>query len=111
MSLQYGELQPTNGGDRLASLGHPIIFQRVSRLGSVRHCSSGSQPNFAALNRGRQLYLAGRPSRLALAHSSANLEWSEMCCTRLARNAGPKKSPKFAIWASSNNFVGPYLRN
>jgi len=31
-------------------------------------CSSGHQPNFAALNRGRHLYSAGRPSRWALAH-------------------------------------------
>jgi len=39
------------------------------RLGSVTawHSSSGHQPNFAALNRGRHLYLAGRPSRWALA--------------------------------------------
>jgi len=45
-------------------------FQRVSRLGSVtaRHSSSGRQLNFAALNRGRHLYSAGRPSRWALAH-------------------------------------------
>ena len=36
-----------------------------------RYCtasSSARQPNFAALNRGRQLCLAGRPSRWALAH-------------------------------------------
>jgi len=41
-----------------------------SNIGSVtaRHSSSGRQPNFAALNRGRQLYSAGRPSRLALIH-------------------------------------------
>jgi len=54
----------------LASLGHPCKFPWLSRLGSVtaRHSSSGSQPNFAALNRGRHLYLAGRPSRWALAH-------------------------------------------
>ena len=58
---------------RLAGLGHPIIFQRVSRLGSVtaRQSSSGRQPNFAALNRGRHLYSAGRPSRWALAHVSS----------------------------------------
>jgi len=31
-------------------------------------CSSGCQPNFAALNGGRHLYSAGRPSRWALAH-------------------------------------------
>jgi len=30
--------------------------------------SSRRQPNFAALNRGRHLYSAGRPSRLALVH-------------------------------------------
>ena len=56
--------------DLLASLGHPCKFQRLSSLGSVtaRHSSSGRQPNFAALNRGRHLYLAGRPSRWALAY-------------------------------------------
>ena len=34
-----------------------LQFQRVSRLGSVTawHSSSGRQPNFAALNRGRHL--------------------------------------------------------
>jgi len=33
---------------------HPCKFQRVSRLGSVtaKHCSSGRQPNFAALTVG-----------------------------------------------------------
>ena len=58
----------------LASLGHPCKFQRVSRLGSVtaRYSSSGRQPNFAALNRGRNLYLAGRPSRWALTHISSS---------------------------------------
>jgi len=42
------------------------------RVGSVtaRHSSSGRQPNFAALNRGRHLYSAGRPSRWALTHIS-----------------------------------------
>jgi len=51
-------------------LGHPSKFQRVSRLGSVtaRHSSSGRQPKFAALNRGRHLHSAGRPSRWVLAH-------------------------------------------
>jgi len=70
MSPQYGERRPTNGWEWLAGLGHPIIFQRVSHLGSVtaRQSSSGCQPNFAALNRGRHLCLAGRPSRWALAH-------------------------------------------
>jgi len=54
----------------LAYLWHPVQFQRLSRLGSVtaRHSSSGRQPNFAVLNRGRHLYSAGWPSRWALAH-------------------------------------------
>jgi len=70
MSWWYGELRSTNGWDLLASLGHTYKFQRVSSLGSVtaRHTSSGRQPNFAALNRGRHQYSAGRPSRWALTH-------------------------------------------
>ena len=51
-------------------MGHPCKFQRVSRLGSVtaRHSSSECEPHFAALNRGRHLYSAGRSSPWALAH-------------------------------------------
>ena len=54
--------------------GHPIIFQRLSRHGFItaRHSSIGRQPNFAALNRGRHLYSARRPSRWALAHISSS---------------------------------------
>jgi len=49
--------------------GAPCKFQRVSRLDSVTaRQSSERQPNFAALNRGRHLCSAGRPSRWALAH-------------------------------------------
>ena len=49
MSAQYGELRPTNGWDRFGCLGHPIKFQRVSRLGSVTAATSlaGGQPNLA----------------------------------------------------------------
>jgi len=70
MSPQYCALRPTSGWDHFVSLGHPYKFQRVWRLGSVtgRHSSSGRQPNFAALNRGRHIYSAGRSSRWALAH-------------------------------------------
>ena len=54
----------------MTSLGYPGKFLLVPRLGSVtaRHSSSVHQPNFAALNRERHLYWAGRPSRWALAH-------------------------------------------
>ena len=34
---------------------------------TARHSSNGRQANFAALNRGRHLYSAGRPSRWAMA--------------------------------------------
>jgi len=49
MFSQYGELRPTNGRDRLADLGHPSKFQRVSRLAFVTAATSlsESQPNFA----------------------------------------------------------------
>ena len=39
----------------------------LPRRVTARH-SSGRQPNFAALDRGRHLWSAGRPSRWALAH-------------------------------------------
>jgi len=72
-SPQYGELRPTSSWDLSGSLGHPCKFQRVSRLCSItaRHCSSGRQPNYTALNRRRHLYSAGRPSHWALAHTSS----------------------------------------
>ena len=72
MSPQYGERRPTSGWDLLVSLRYLCKFQRVSRLSSVtaRHSSSGPQPNFAALDRGRHLYSAWRPSRWSLAHIS-----------------------------------------
>ena len=69
---KYGELRPTSGWDRFGSLGHPIYFQQLPRLGSVtaRHVVVGVSQT-AALNRGRHLCLAGRPSRWALAHISS----------------------------------------
>jgi len=52
----WGTQANFNGFRVLAALLHGTLY------------SSGRQPNFAALNRGRQLYLTGRPSRWALAH-------------------------------------------
>jgi len=53
--------------------GTPANFNgfRVLEVGSVaaQHSNIGRQANFAALNRGRHLHLAGWPSRWALAHS------------------------------------------
>ena len=67
LSSQYGELQPTNGWDPFGSLGHPSKFQRFRVLAALLH-GTGRQPNFAALNRGRHLYSAGRPRHGELAH-------------------------------------------
>ena len=65
-------LRPTSGWDRFVSLGHPTKFQLVLRLGSVtaQHVVVGVSQT-AALNRGRHLCSAGRPSRWALAHISS----------------------------------------
>jgi len=49
--------------------GTPANFNVFRVLAGLLHGSSiGRQPNFAALNRGRHLYWAGRPSRWASAH-------------------------------------------
>ena len=47
--------------------GIPANFNGFCVLAALLHGSSGRQSNFAALSRGRHLYLAGRPSRWALA--------------------------------------------
>ena len=70
MSQQYGELRPTSGWDQLTSLGHPLQIS-TGFASWQRYCttsSSGRQPDFEALNRGRHLYSAGRPSLWVLAH-------------------------------------------
>ena len=64
MSSEYGGLRPTNGLDRFGSLGHPIKFQRVWRLGFVTAATSltGGQPNFArclAVSWAATLYIFG----------------------------------------------------
>ena len=70
--------------------GTPCKFQRVSPLGRVaaRHSSIGRQPNFAALNRGRHLYSAERPSRWALAHISSFPKFSKSHFKYFARGSG-----------------------
>jgi len=74
MAPQYGELRPTNGWDRFGSLGHPENFNKFRTLAASLHGTlvvGVSQTT--TLNRRRHLYLAGRPSRWALAHI---LVWS-----------------------------------
>jgi len=70
--------------------GTPANFNGFARLGNVtaRHSSSRRQPNFAALNRGRHLYSAGRPSRWALAHiSSVDIILPSLARTILTQHA------------------------
>ena len=73
MSSQYGELRPTSGWDRFVSLGTPGNFNGFLVLAALLHGTlvvGVSQT--AALNRGRHLYSAGRPSRWALAFVSSS---------------------------------------
>jgi len=52
--------------------GTPANFNGFLVLAALLHGTPiGRQPNFAALNRGRHLYSAGRPSCWALAHVSS----------------------------------------
>jgi len=87
----------------LASLGHPCKCQRVSRLGSVtaRHCSSGHQPNFVALNKGRHLYSTGRPSRWALAHILVILLSFIGICTFVSQNKFDLKFQQYLLFIYS----------
>jgi len=114
MSSQYGELRLTSGWDPLASLGNPCKFQRVLRLGSVttRQSSSGRQPNFAALNTGRHLYLAGRPSRWAAFLVCYN------CSLRLHRIAWKfqefstfREFPEYSRFAGFSRLVATHFKN
>ena len=52
-------------------LAHLQISTDFASWQPARHSSSGRQPNFATLNRGRHIYSAGRPSRWALDHISS----------------------------------------
>jgi len=67
---QYGELGLLAAEIGPVVWGTPANFNGFRVLAALLHSIPvfGHQPNFAALNRGRHLYSAGRPSRWALAH-------------------------------------------
>jgi len=69
---------------------------------TARQSSSGCQPNFVALNRGRHLYSTGRPSRWALAHILVNNFSRLSMCALIA-----KIEPDKVCFASQNGY---YLR-
>jgi len=68
MSSQYGELGPTSEIGPVFGAPLQISTGIASWQRYCTPCSSGRQPNFAALNRGCHLHSAGRPSRWASAH-------------------------------------------
>jgi len=59
-------------------LGTPANFSGFRVLAALLH-GSGRQPNFAALNRRRHLYSAGRPSRWTLVHISSLINVFTLC--------------------------------
>ena len=74
MSSQYGELRQLNALQIVSLVwGTPANFNGFGVLAALLHgiLVVGVSQNFAALNRGRHLYSAGRPSRWALAHISS----------------------------------------
>ena len=61
--------------------GTPPNLHGFHVLAALLHASSRRrQPNFAALNRGRHLCSAGRPSRWALAHISSYIVFYCVLC-------------------------------
>jgi len=92
----------------LAILGHPSKFERVSPVGSVtaRHSSNGRQPNFAALNRGRHLYSALRPSRWALAYILVNYCFSKQFTAKFAG----ERILKIVSRVRAKNRVAPFFQ-
>jgi len=76
-----------NFGSLTAEIGSGVWGTPANLKGFAswqRYCMavkySERQPNFAALNRGRHLYSAGRPSRWALAHILVTLLCSMVTC-------------------------------
>ena len=71
-----------------------------------RYCaasSSGRQPNFAALNRGRHLWSAGRPSGWAFAHilvTAVSCIGSVIVCMRLFTAATTKGQSSLHLFVS-----------
>jgi len=96
VSSQYGELRPTNGWHRLASLGHPSKFQRVSRLGFITAPTSlnGGQPKFArclAVSWAATVLVPWRNSARCIIHiASKYLLYWQRYCTALEQRASPK---------------------
>jgi len=81
--------------------GTPDNFNGFRVFGSVtaRQSSSERKTNFAALNRGRHLCSAGRPSRWALAHILANLAMIHAANNSKLNNAMKQHLAHVSLWA------------
>jgi len=79
VSLVWGTKANFNGFHVLAALLHTTLLVGVSQT--------------AALNRGRDLYLAGRPSRWALAHISSLILLSTILFVYLEENVLSESTP------------------
>jgi len=79
VSLVWGTPANFNGFHVLAALLHTTLLVGVSQT--------------AALNRGRDLYLAGRPSRWALAHISSLILLSTILFVYLEENVLSESTP------------------
>ena len=109
MSPQYCELRPTKGWDRLASLGHPCKFQRVSRLGSIVTAATsltGGQPNCTMFGRllGWYCTFSGAlapcgilPGTKFTLHPSRSFSYIGSVT---ARHSSSGNQPNFAAWYS-----------
>ena len=93
-----------NFGPLTAEIGWPVWGTPANFNGfasysvTARHSSSGRQPNFVALDRGRHLYSAGRRSRWALAHISSYLFFrSSVRIQTLQNETGSKSHLEFPL--------------
>jgi len=86
MSPQYGELGPLAAEIVSLIWGTPANFNGFRVLAALLHVLYGRQANFAALNRGRHLYSAWRPSRWALAHISSLFQSITLLNSRYCAN-------------------------
>ena len=68
---------------------------------TARHSSSGRQPNFAALNRGRHLYSAGRPSLWASTHILLSVSFSSAV---FGLWGFPQTEPMLCLGTPTENF-------
>ena len=116
MTSHYGQLQPTNGWDLLASLGHLSKFQRVLHLGFVTAPTSlnGRQPNFAqclAVSWDGTLYIHFRgllPANGILPAAKFTLRPSlpfSYIGSVTARHSSSRRHPTFAAWYTRNGIT------